>query len=194
MKNTNLTIRFIRLLDILIALVCLFFSWPLLIFIALIVFFDTGSPFFRQERVGRYQQPFFLIKFRTMRVGTANVATHLVDSSAITGFGRFMRRTKIDELPQLWNVLKGEMSLVGPRPCLVNQDQLIAERVIRGVYFARPGLTGLAQINHIDMSTPELLAEVDAKMLKTFSLRAYCCILLATILGNGSGDRVRFSK
>lgn len=194
MQNTNLTAYIIRIFDILISLACLFFAWPLLLLLAVIGFFDTGAPFFRQERLGRFQKSFFLVKFRTMRVGTINIATHLVDSDAITRFGRFMRRTKIDELPQLWNVLKGDMSLVGPRPCLLNQDQLIAERSMRGIYLVRPGITGLAQINHIDMSTPVLLAEVDAKMLEKFTLREYCRILLATILGRGSGDRVRSSR
>jgi O-antigen biosynthesis protein WbqP len=194
MQNTNLTAYTIRIFDVLISLACLFFAWPLLLLLAVIGFFDTGAPFFRQERLGRFQKPFFLVKFRTMRVGTINIATHLVDSDAITRFGRFMRRTKIDELPQLWNVLKGDMSLVGPRPCLLNQDQLIAERSMRGIYLVRPGITGLAQINHIDMSTPVLLAEVDAKMLEKFTLREYYRILLATILGRGSGDRVRSSR
>src|SRR5215469_1490888 len=105
-----------------------------------------GSPLFRQARVGRHQKPFVLVKFRTMKPGTASVASHLVDVTSITRWGRFLRQTKLDELPQLWNVLKGEMSLVGPRPCLFNQEELIRERAQRGVFEARPGITGLAQI------------------------------------------------
>jgi O-antigen biosynthesis protein WbqP len=135
--------------------------------------FDTRSPLFRQERVGRHQKPFTLVKFRTMEKDTASVASHLASASAITPFGRFLRRTKLDELPQLWNVLKGDMSLVGPRPCLFNQEELIAEREARGVYQARPGITGLAQVNGIDMSTPRLLAETDAKMLAELTLGSY---------------------
>ena len=131
---------------------------------------DTGSPLFLQKRVGRFRAPFVLIKFRTMRPATASVATHLADANSITSFGRVVRRTKLDELPQLWNVLTGEMSLVGPRPCLFSQEELIAERSKLGVFDVRPGITGLAQVNEIDMSRPKLLAETDAKMISTMSL------------------------
>ena len=125
-----------------------------------------------------------------MRPDTASVATHLADASAVTGFGRFLRRTKLDELPQLWNVLKGDMSLVGPRPCLFNQEELINERAQRGVFNARPGITGLAQIQGIDMSTPELLAKTDAEMLESLNLISYFRFIFLTVLGKGSGDRV----
>lgn len=102
-----------------------------------------------------------------------------------------MRRTKLDELPQLWNVLRGEMSLVGPRPCLFNQAELIQERAALQVFDARPGITGLAQINEIDMSTPKLLAETDARMLATLTVRDYFGYIFQTVAGSGSGDRVR---
>jgi len=158
----------IRLLDFVFALLGLVFGLPVLLVLVLIGLFDTGSPIFRQQRVGRNQKPFTLVKFRTMKKDTASVASHLASASAITPFGHFLRRTKLDELPQLWNVLKGEMSLVGPRPCLFNQEELINERESRGVLNARPGITGLAQVNDIDMSTPQLLAETDQKMLEIF--------------------------
>lgn len=180
-----------RLLDILFSALGLIIGSPLLLMLTLLGWLDTRSPLFRQTRVGRNQQPFTLIKFRTMRVGTASVATHLASSSAITSFGHFLRRSKLDELPQLWNVLKGEMSLVGPRPCLPNQHELIAARETLGVFKARPGITGLAQVQGIDMSTPEKLAQVDADMLKTLSLRSYFHYIRQTLTGKGQGDRVR---
>lgn len=181
----------IRLLDIIFALVGLVMGFPVLVLLTIIGYFDTGSPIFRQQRVGRFKQPFTLVKFRTMHPNTAHVASHLASSSAITPFGHFLRKTKLDELPQLWNVLRGEMSLVGPRPCLFNQQELIEEREKRGVLNARPGITGLAQVNEIDMSTPVLLAETDAKMLQNLSLGDYFKYILLTVVGKGSGDRVK---
>uniref|UniRef100_A0A486XX36 Lipid carrier: UDP-N-acetylgalactosaminyltransferase n=1 Tax=Rheinheimera sp. BAL341 TaxID=1708203 RepID=A0A486XX36_9GAMM len=181
----------IRLLDIIFALCGLVFGFPVLVILTLIGLFDTGSPIFRQERVGRNKKPFTLVKFRTMKPDTAHVASHLASASAITAFGGFLRKSKLDELPQLWNVLWGDMSLVGPRPCLFNQQELIDEREQRGVLKARPGITGLAQVNDIDMSTPVLLAETDAKMLQTLSLTNYFKYIFMTIGGKGSGDRVR---
>lgn len=131
------------------------------------------------------------MKFRTMRLDTASVATHLADASAVTKLGHFLRRSKLDELPQLWNVLSGEMSLVGPRPCLFNQDALIVERAERQVFNVRPGITGLAQIQGIDMSTPRLLAETDARMLQDFGVSAYFMYIIKTVTGAGRGDRIR---
>jgi len=181
----------IRFFDIILSLVGLFLTLPVLLVILVLGFFDTGSPIFRQQRVGRDKKPFTLVKFRTMRIDTANVASHLANRSSITGLGQFLRRTKFDELPQLWNVLKGEMSLVGPRPCLFNQDDLISEREQRGVFNVRPGITGLAQVNHIDMSTPQLLAETDAEMIQNHTLKNYFRYVIYTALGNGAGDRVK---
>lgn len=181
----------IRIFDIVFSLVGLVCGFPLLVLLTLIGLFDTGSPIFRQVRVGRHQQPFTLIKFRTMKVDTASVASHLASASSITRFGRFLRGSKLDELPQLWNVLKGEMSLVGPRPGLFNQGELTTERAKRGVYNARPGITGLAQVNEIDMSTPQLLAETDQKMIQSLSVKDYFRYILMTVAGKGSGDRVK---
>lgn len=181
----------IRVLDFVFALLGLVFGFPVLVILYVIGLFDTGSPIFKQERVGKYQKPFTLVKFRTMRLDTASVATHLASSRSITRFGYFLRRTKLDELPQLWNVLKGEMSLVGPRPGLFNQEELTAARAKLGVYNVRPGITGLAQVNEIDMSTPELLAKTDSEMIKTLNLRQYFNYIFLTVSGKGSGDRIK---
>lgn len=183
----------IRCIDTVLSAFGLVFLSPVILVLYVVGLVDTGAPMFRQTRVGRDQKPFTLVKFRTMRPDTASVATHLADVSAITPFGRFLRRTKLDELPQLWNVLKGEMSLVGPRPCLFNQEALITERAERGVFDVRQGITGLAQIQGIDMSTPRLLAETDAQMIKTLTFVNYFKYILLTILGKGVGDRVKGS-
>ena len=180
----------IRVFDLAFSLLGLVFGFPVLLLLVLIGLFDTGSPIFRQERVGRNKKLFTLVKFRTMRKDTASVATHLASSSSITKFGHFLRKTKLDELPQLWNVLKGDMSLVGPRPCLPNQLELITERERRGVFTVRPGITGLAQVNEIDMSTPELLAETDEQMIETLNFKNYFSYILQTVLGKGRGDRI----
>ena len=180
-----------RFLDILFSAIGLTLGCPVLALIALLGWLDTGSPIFRQERLGRYQQPFTLVKFRTMRLGTASVATHLANADSITPLGRFLRRIKLDELPQLWNVLVGDMSLVGPRPCLLNQTELISARETHGVFGVRPGITGLAQVSGIDMSTPELLAQTDAQLVKTLTVRSYLSFILQTLSGKGAGDRVR---
>ena len=180
----------IRLLDFFFAAFGLVLGSPLLVLFILIGLFDTGSPIFHQQRLGRNQKPFTLIKLRTMRVGTASVASHLASADSITSFGHFLRRTKLDELPQLWNVLKGEMSLVGPRPGLFNQEELTEARQRHGVFAVRPGITGLSQINEIDMSTPELLAQTDAEMIRTTSIINYFKYIFLTVIGKGSGDRV----
>lgn len=181
----------LRILDFFIALFGLVFAFPFLIILFIIGLFDTGSPVFRQERVGRNQKPFTLVKFRTMKVDTASVASHLASSASITPFGSFLRKTKLDEIPQLWNVLKGEMSLVGPRPGLFNQEELTLERSKLNVFDVRPGITGLAQVNEIDMSTPAKLAEVDKQMIDKLNIKLYFKLILMTVTGSGSGDRVK---
>ena len=178
-------------IDRLLALIGIVVAFPFIVLITLVGYFDTGSPIFFQQRIGKNQRPFTLVKFRTMRQGTASVATHEVSSRSITRLGAILRKTKLDELPQLFNVLKGEMSLVGPRPCLFNQEELINERQQRGVFRVLPGITGLAQINHIDMSDPPKLAKWDQQMIEHFTLKDYFKYLLLTITGSGQGDRVK---
>lgn len=181
----------IRTLDFFIAFFGLIATFPILLIATIIGYFDTGAPIFVQVRVGKNQKPFKLIKFRTMSVDTKSVASHLANTTSITKLGSFLRKTKIDELPQLINVLKGEMSLVGPRPNLFNQDELIEERDKLGVYSVLPGVTGLAQVSNIDMSTPKLLAAVDQKMIESLSLKHYFKYIIMTATGSGSGDAAK---
>ncbi len=181
----------LRFLDVIFSLLGLVFGSPVLFVIYLVGLFDTGSPIFKQERVGRNKTPFILIKFRTMSIDTISVASHLASTSSITRLGGFLRKTKLDELPQLWNVFKGEMSLVGPRPGLFNQLELTAAREDKGVFDVRPGITGLAQVNDIDMSTPELLAGTDSKMICDMSVKSYFKYIFQTVLGAGAGDRIK---
>lgn len=181
----------LRVLDVTLSAAGLLLLWPVLLLVCVVVWFYTRSPLFTQERVGRHQRPFVLVKFRTMRPGTAHMASHLVSSASITRLGSLLRRTKLDELPQLWNVLLGHMSLVGPRPGLHNQHELTQARAALGVYAARPGITGLAQVNGIDMSTPELLAQTDARMLRELCVLSYFKFIFLTVLGKGAGDRVK---
>ncbi|MBT9485471.1 sugar transferase [Sediminibacterium sp.] len=184
-------IKLIRFFDISLSIIGIILLIPIFLILLIIGFWDTGSPIFKQERVGRNKKPFNLLKFRSMYVETQSVATHLVNVSSITKWGSFLRRSKLDELPQLFNVLNGDMSFVGPRPNLFNQEQLLKERDIRGIYEFRPGITGLAQIKQIDMSTPQLLAEVDSKMFQNYSIIEYFKYISLTIYGNGFGDRVK---
>lgn len=180
----------IRLFDFFFALFGLIVLSPILFVLIIIGYFDTGSPFFVQERVGKNKKAFKLVKFRSMFVNTKSVATHLANSSSITKHGKFLRASKLDELPQLWNVFIGDMSLVGPRPNLFNQDELINERDKLGVYHIKPGITGLAQINNIDMSTPKLLAKTDAEMMQQYSVQKYFTYIISTVMGKGSGDKI----
>ena len=179
-----------RIFDILFSFLGLILLSPILIVLMVIGYFDTGSPIFRQERVGKGMKPFRLMKLRSMHINAPSVATHLASASSITPFGSFLRKSKLDELPQLWNVFVGDMSLVGPRPNLFNQEELLMERDSRGVYSVRPGITGLAQINKIDMSTPQLLAETDAKMIQELNTLSYFKYIFLTVFGKWFGDRI----
>lgn len=181
----------IRFFDFIFSFFGLLLLSPIILLLVLLGLLDTGAPIFRQERVGKNKKPFFLLKFRSMHKDTQSVATHLANYSSVTKYGAFLRRSKLDELPQLWNVVIGDMSLVGPRPNLFNQEELIEERDKRGVYAVVPGITGLSQINKIDMSTPQLLAETDAKMTSDFNVLLYFNYIFATVLGKGSGDRMK---
>ena len=171
----------IRLLDFFFSLFGIFILSPLLVLLLIIGLFEYSSPLFMQTRVGIHQKPFILIKFRTMPLATKSTATHLVKNLKLSLFSRFLRKTKLDEIPQLWNVLRGEMSLVGPRPCLFNQEKLINERKKRGVFKIRPGISGLAQIKGITMKNPTLLAKTDLEMIKQINIFNYFYYIVLTI-------------
>lgn len=171
----------IRVLDIFFSVIGLIIFFPLILIITILGWVDTRSPLFYQKRVGINKKVFLLVKFRTMQLKTTSVGTHLVNKSLITPIGHFLRLTKIDELPQLLNVLNGDMSLVGPRPCLINQKELIVERYKRGVYKVLPGITGLSQLKGINMSTPVLLAKTDRSMIKKMNSMNYLYYILLTI-------------
>lgn len=143
---------------------------------------SNGSPLFIQKRVGYNEKIFLLVKFRTMKINTKSVATHLLDSSMITPYGNFLRNSKLDELPQLFNVLLGHMSLVGPRPCLPNQTRLVIERKKRNIFSVKPGITGLAQISGVDMKNPTVLAKTDLIMIEKMNLYYYFYYLVKTII------------
>ena len=172
----------IRFFDFIFSLIGLIFLLPLLIFIFVILLFDNGSPVFLQRRIGQKLKSFVLIKFRTMPINTRSAGTHLVKNIKLSIVGRFLRKTKIDEIPQLLNVFLGDMSLVGPRPCLLNQKKLIKERKKRGVFKVKPGITGLSQISGINMKTPTLVAKTDQKMNKEISLSKYFYYIFKTII------------
>ena len=181
----------IRLVDFIAAFIGIIVLSPFILLIAIILYLEHRKPFFIQKRVGKNRVEFTLIKFRSMSPKAANLPTHEISADLITRTGKFIRATKLDELPQLWNVLKGEMSLVGPRPCLPTQDELINERQALGIFKLRPGITGPAQVKNIDMSTPKKLALEDSQMVDNLTLGSYVKYVLMTVTGSGQGDKVR---
>jgi O-antigen biosynthesis protein WbqP len=180
-----------RALDVVLAIALLPVAVPvLLICMAAINASSPGPAIFRQTRIGRNEMPFTCYKLRTMHAGTRDVPSHEAAASSITPLGGRLRRLKLDELPQLWNILRGDMSFVGPRPCLPTQTHLIAARRARGLYAIRPGITGVAQVAGVDMSDPERLAALDATYLDDMSVAADLRLIIATALGAGRRDSV----
>ncbi|WP_162236053.1 sugar transferase [Devosia sp. Leaf64] len=180
-----------RLMDIAAALTILLAFWWLLALIWLGVRLQSSGPgLFVQTRVGRHGAPFRCYKFRTMQVGTRELATHEISGSAVTSLGRFLRRSKLDELPQVLNLLAGEVTLVGPRPCLPVQAELLELRRKFGILELVPGITGLSQIDGIDMSQPARLASRDYDYKLRQCLFLDLRIIISTVLGSGRGDRV----
>lgn len=182
---------FTTALDIGFALsIIIIFGW-LLLFIGLAIRLTSPGPaLFRQIRVGKNKREFVCWKFRTMHVGSVHRATHEMSSSSITGLGAVLRRTKLDELPQILNLLRRDLALIGPRPCLPNQCELIRERDLRGVFNVRPGISGYAQVNDVDMSDPRRLSIWDERYCALRSIAFDLRILVQTFLGRGRGDRI----
>lgn len=176
MSNRLLIVVDYFLAILLLPLVLLLFF---LILILKILGGDIGL--FIQHRVGLEGEMFALLKVRTMKKGTRSAGTHEIPESSVTTLGGFFRKTKLDELPQIFNVLLGDMSFVGPRPGLPNQLELISERNKRGIFRVKPGITGLAQIRKIDMSDPVVLAITDEEMIKDLSVGKYVTYILITI-------------
>jgi lipopolysaccharide/colanic/teichoic acid biosynthesis glycosyltransferase len=172
---------FKRGLDIALAGIALLIISPLMLVTAIAIYLEDGnSPFFRQERVGKDRQLFELIKFRSMNVNTANIPSANASSLSVTQVGQFSRRTNIDELPQLINILQGKMSIVGPRPALPSQTELCNLRNSNGAATHKPGLTGLAQINSYDGMSESSKAEWDGKYTSTVSFFGDLSIIIKT--------------
>ncbi|MDR3586066.1 MAG: sugar transferase [Desulfosporosinus sp.] len=174
-----------RVIDILLSLIMLIFLSPLLFLIIFVIKVDTKGPaLFTQMRIGKNNKAFVLYKFRTMRTGTPNVATHLLEDSRtyITPFGKFLRKSSFDELPQFINILKGDMTFIGPRPALYNQFDLIELRTRCGVHTLRPGVTGWAQVNGRDCLEISEKVDFDCYYLENQKLTLDIKIFLLTVL------------
>jgi O-antigen biosynthesis protein WbqP len=181
-----------RVFDFSAAVFGLIAASPIIAVCILLIRLDSKGPaLFRQVRVGMNGRHFTCYKLRTMHLNSGDVPTHQMSSSALTRVGKHLRRLKLDELPQFWNILRGDMSMVGPRPCLPTQTELVNARRRYGLMDIPPGITGVSQVAGIDMSDPEILAVSDAQYLDDMSLRRDLSLILQTITGSGRGDRVR---
>ena len=164
---------FIRFFDFVISLVAIIILIPIFFVLTVICFFDTGNPIFFQTRIGKNERLFTIIKFRTMITTNNYMPTHLVDKRSITNLGFFLRKYKLDELPQLINVLIGNMSLVGPRPCLISQKDLILKRRLHDIFSINPGITGPAQLSGVDMSNIDTLINLEKEMTNSLNFWGY---------------------
>ncbi|MBA4049622.1 MAG: lipid carrier--UDP-N-acetylgalactosaminyltransferase [Cyanobacteria bacterium DS2.008] len=180
-----------RVFDLMMAALLLIPSSVIVFLCAAIIAFECrGNPIFVQRRVGQHGLSFNLIKIRTMHINTVSVPSHQADVNQVLKVGKLIRRFKIDELPQIINVIKNEMSFVGPRPCLESQTEVISERAKLGVDVLKPGITGLSQICGIDMARPKMLARKDAEYLQSYGLRFDLKIIYRTLVGSGTGDAI----
>ena len=183
-----------RSLDFILSFVALIVLSPVFIILIVAIKIDTKGPIlFKQKRVGKNKTHFYIYKFRSMRIDTPkDVPTHMLENPDqwITKVGRFLRKTSLDELPQIFNVLKGDMAIIGPRPALYNQDDLIAERDKFGVNDIMPGITGLAQIHGRDELPIPQKVRLDALYLKMESPKRDFFILVRTFLNALSGKGI----
>ena len=182
-----------RILDFVFSLLFIVILFPLLLIVALILIFTSGAPvIFTQKRIGKGGKPFMIYKFRTMKSHAPELPSRdLPDDEYVSRFGRFLRRTGIDELPQLINIIKGDMSIVGPRPLIVDEKEMHALRMSLGVYKAAPGLTGLSQISCDKITSLEEKAECDAKYTYKITCAGDRKIFFATVGKMFSSDGIK---
>lgn len=186
-----------RIFDFLMSLIAIIVLSPVILITALAVKFTSPGPMlFKQRRIGKDNVEFEIYKFRTMRIDTPNVPTHLLENPDqwITPVGKFLRKTSLDELPQLFNILKGEMSIVGPRPALYNQLDLKEMRTKVGVHKLVPGLTGWAQINGRDEIPLSLKVSLDKEYLDRKSFFFDIKVIIMTVLSVIKSDGVQEGK
>jgi len=183
-----------RIIDFILSLVAIVIFSPFLLLIAILIKLDSEGPvLFKQKRIGMHKTHFYMLKFRTMRIDSPkDVPTHLLENPDqwITRMGKILRKTSLDELPQLFNIIKGEMSIIGPRPALWNQDDLIAERDKYGANDVRPGLTGWAQVNGRDELPIEVKARYDGEYVQKMSFMFDLKCLLKTVVSVIKGEGV----
>ncbi|MGO4347340.1 sugar transferase [Paenibacillus sp. MCAF9] len=184
-----------RYVDFIIAFVSVIIIWPLLVLIAICIQLDSRGPvFFKQKRIGINKSHFYILKFRTMRTDTPkDTPTHLLMNPdiAITRVGKLLRKTSLDELPQIFNILRGEMSIVGPRPALWNQYDLIVERDLYRANDVYPGLTGWAQVNGRDELPVSVKAKYDGEYVEQISLSFDIKVFIKTIISVIRSEGVR---
>ncbi|MDC1361310.1 sugar transferase [Gammaproteobacteria bacterium] len=166
-----------------ICLIGLIVILPFMVIASLLICLEDGFPvFFKQKRIGLNKQIFTIYKIRTLKRNAPQVGTHEIEDRYKLTIGRIVRALKLDEFPQLWNVIRGDLNLIGPRPGLESQLALEEARMVQGVFDAKPGITGLAQVLGYDMSTPERLAEVDKLYVNHKSIKLNTIIFLGTFL------------
>lgn len=186
-----------RVFDLISSLIGFIFFLPLFLIISLIIKLSSPGPiFFKQRRIGKDNEEFYILKFRTMRIDTPNVATHLLENpdKYITKIGKVLRKTSLDELPQLINIIRGEMSVVGPRPALYNQLDLKEMRTKKGIHKLVPGLTGWAQINGRDEIPLNEKVELDKYYLDNRSFGFDIEIIFKTVISVAKSDGVQEGK